>query len=310
MIVRVLGSAAGGGVPQWNCACPNCTRARRGEAPVRTQSSIAISADGTRWAVVNVSGDVARQLAQTPALWPHELRENPFDAVLLTDANVDHVCGLGELRQNPGPLVIVSSGATKQLLEGERAYERFTRAPHRWIERIEEKIVGGLEIEMIDVPGLLPGYAGRTATPGAVVAYVVRDPAAKTQATIAPVFSELDQRLFDAVSRSDLVLLDGTFYSDDELRAFGLKAKSARELGHAPVGGPGGSLERIAGLRNRRVFVHVNNTNPMLDRFSDAYAAVLASGCEVAVDGWQAEVALRTALQYGDNGGEPGALCL
>jgi pyrroloquinoline quinone biosynthesis protein B len=265
-------------------------RARRGEAPMRTQSSIALSPDGTTWILVNASVDLPRQLAQATALWPHGLRENPFAAVLLTDANVDHTAGLGELRQNPGPLVIVSSRSTKELLASERAYERFTRAPHLWTDNPAEVGIDSLEIEMIDVPGLLPGYAGRKPAQGAVVAYIMRDPQTNVQVTIAPIFSDIDDRLYAAIAASDLAFLDGTFYSNDELRQFGAMAKDARSLGHAPIGGPDGTLARIGKLANRRVFVHVNNTNPMLDSRSAAHAAVTAAACEMAEDGWQAEL--------------------
>jgi pyrroloquinoline quinone biosynthesis protein B len=307
VIVRVLGSAAGGGVPQWNCGCLNCMRARRGEIPTRSQSSIAISPDGARWMLVNASVDLPRQLAQTPALWPHALRENPFSAVLLTDANVDHTAGLGELRQNPGALVLLSSPVTKELLQPQLPYERFARAPHRWISpepnsgdvapQLDDAIARVLEIEMIDVPGLLPGYAGRKASAGAVVAYVMRDRASNAQVTVAPVFSEIDDRLYGAIAQSDLALLDGSFYSNDELRAYGLQSKDARGLGHAPVGGIDGTLARIAALRNRRVFVHVNNSNPMLDPASEPYAAVTQTGCEVAGDGWQTELAESSTIR-------------
>ncbi len=287
MIVRVLGSAAGGGVPQWNCACANCNRARIGESPARTQSSVAVSRDGVTWILVNASVDISRQLAQTPSLWPLALRENPFAAVLLTDANVDHTAGLGELRQNPDPLVILSSRATKQLLVTQLAYERFDRAPHHWIDDQRAIEIDSLDIEIIDVPGLLPGYAGRTPARGAVVAYVIRDRATGAQVTIAPVFSDLDERLHAAIADSDLALLDGTFYSDRELHESGVMAKDARWLGHAPVGGSDGTLARIGTLATHCVFVHLNNTNPMLDPLSEAYATVTSAGCKIAEDGWQ-----------------------
>ena len=184
-------------------------------------------------------------------------------------------------------MLIVSSAVTKRLLEDERFCKRLQRPGHQWLDRIDGLIAGGLAIEMIDVPGLLPGYAGRAASAGAVVAYIIREPASGLQATIAPVFLGIDERLLDAVTRSDLALLDGTFYSNDELHAFGSKAKNAGGLGHAPVGGPNGTLQHIAGLENCRVFVHINNTNPMLDRSSHAHDAVVGAGCVIAFDGWE-----------------------
>jgi pyrroloquinoline quinone biosynthesis protein B len=310
VIVRVLGSAAGGGVPQWNCGCNNCAAARRGEAPIRTQSSIAFSPDGRTWLLINASADLPQQLARTTALWPRAIRENPFCAVLLTDANVDHTAGLGELRQNPGPLVIVSSKTTRELLEGERAFERFARSPHRWVtpeegsdavaEMIDASLAQHLHIEMIDVPGLLPGYAGRKVARGAVVAYVIRERASGAQVTIAPVFMDFNDRLYDCVAASDVALLDGTFFTDGELQDRGLPAKRARALGHAPIGGADGTLVRVAALRNRRVFVHVNNTNPILDPHSDERKSLADAGCEVSHDGWHWETSFTQERDRGD----------
>jgi pyrroloquinoline quinone biosynthesis protein B len=252
---------------------------------MRTQSSIAVSADGAAWLLFNVSVDLPRQLAQAPELWPKTLRENPFVAVLLTDANVDHTAGLGELRQDPGPLVIISSRMTKDLLAGERTYERFGRSPHLWTTDTGKCPIESFEIEMLDVPGLLPGYAGRKPAPGAVVAYIVRERRTRAQITLAPIFSEIDERLRAAIAASDIAFLDGTFYSNDELLDCGLLPKDARSLGHAPVGGSDGTLAQVAALPGRRVFVHLNNSNPMLDPASDAYEAVTSAGCEIADDG-------------------------
>jgi len=294
MIVRVLGSAAGGGVPQWNCGCANCERARRGEAPARTQSSFAVGGGG-EWMLVNASVDLPRQLASVPELWPGAPRATPFRAILLTDANVDHTAGLGELRQAPDAFAVVSSAATKSLLASERAYERFDRAPHRWIEadlegsdvasEIGASIAEHFEVRAYDVPGLLPGYAGRAPEPGAVVAYVVRDRANGRSVLFAPVFNAIDDRLAALIEGVDLALLDGTFYTEDELRAAGLPPKPASAMGHLPVSGESGTLARVAGIDATCVFVHLNNSNPLLDPSSDARAAVERAGCRIASDG-------------------------
>lgn len=291
MIVRVLGSAAGGGFPQWNCGCENCARARRGELEPRTQSCIAIGSGGV-WLLVNASVDLPHQLARVPALWPNALRATPFRAILLTDANVDHTAGLGELRQGPDPFCVVSSPVCKSLLAGERAYERFDRAPHRWLAAepdgsdcaaaIDPRVAERFEIAAYDVPGLLPGYAGRGSARGAVVAYVVRERATGASVLAAPVFAAIDATLAELIARCGIALLDGTFWSDDELSARGLMAKSSRALGHLPVGGAGGTLERVAALSSRRIFVHVNNTNPLLDGGSPERAALERAGCSVA----------------------------
>jgi pyrroloquinoline quinone biosynthesis protein B len=293
MNVRILGSAAGGGVPQWNCGCGNCDRARRGELPHRMQSSVAIG-EGGDWMLVNAAVDLPRQLAAAPELWPKALRATPFRAILLTDANVDHTAGLGELRQGPDAFVIVSSAATKSLLASERAYERFDRDPHRWIAvepdgtdiaaQIGPAIAQRFEVCAYDVPGLLPGYAGRTTWRGAVLAYRVRDRAGGRSVVVAPVYSAIDDSLARLIENADLALLDGTFFTEDELQSLGLPAKPASAMGHLPVGGAGGTLERIAAMGERCVLVHVNNTNPILDPVSDAFAAVAAAGVRVAMD--------------------------
>jgi pyrroloquinoline quinone biosynthesis protein B len=293
MIVRVLGSAAGGGVPQWNCGCANCTRARIGDAPTRTQSAFAFG-DGDVWVLVNASVDLPRQLAAAREMWPNTARATPFRAVLLTDANVDHCAGLGELRQNPGALCVASSQATKSLLASERANARFDEAPHRWIAvpedgsdfapLLDDAIGERFEIRAFDVPGFLPGYAGRQTWHGAVLAYAVRERSSGASALFAPVFGDVDDVLQAQVEAADVALLDGTFFADDELNAFGA-TKGTRSLGHLPVGGAGGTLERLAHTKGRRVFVHVNNTNPILDPASPESAEVRLAGFTVAADG-------------------------
>jgi len=270
-------------------------RARNGEAPMRTQSSIAVSADERTWLLVNVSVDLARQFAATPELWPAAARATPFAAVLLTDANVDHTAGLAEMRQDPDAFVVVSTPVVKSLLVSQLAYERFDRPPHRWIacdpsdrdiaRDIGDAVAAQFEILIIDVPGLLPGYAGRGTARGAVVAYVLRERATGASVLIAPVFSDFDEILMKEARTSDVVLLDGSFYSDDEMPRDGLMRKTARSLGHAPIGGVDGTLARVSDLANRRVFVHLNNSNPVLDPASAAAQNVAAAGCEIAYDG-------------------------
>jgi pyrroloquinoline quinone biosynthesis protein B len=265
-----------------------------GDAPVRTQSSIAVG-EGADWMLVNAAVDLPHQLAAAPELWPKALRATPFRAILLTDANVDHTAGLGELRQGPDAFVIVSSAATKSLLASERAYERFDRPPHRWIAaepdgsdiaaQIGPSIAARYEIAVHDVPGLLPGYAGRTTWRGAVVAYSIRDRDTAATALFAPVFANIDAALESLIESADLALLDGTFYREDELQSLGLPAKAASAMGHLPIGGAGGTLQRVASVGERCVLTHINNTNPILDPASDAFATVTRAGVRIAADG-------------------------
>jgi pyrroloquinoline quinone biosynthesis protein B len=299
LIVRVLGSAAGGGVPQWNCACANCAAARAGARPVRSQSSIALSADGDRWYLVNVSPDVAGQIESFAPLQPRAQRGTPIVGALFTDANVDHLGGLAVLRQaGAHRFVMRSSAFVREIAVEQAAFAPFARTPHRWLELeldtpigpaagLGDPIGGALEVTTIAVPGLGPGYAGRREGRGAVVAYEVRDARSRARVVFAPVFSTIDGALRRAIERADVAFLDGSFFDDDEMPMLGLGEKRARSLGHQPVGGEDGTLASIAGLSNRRIFTHLNNSNPMLDPDSPAALAVAESGCELAYDGME-----------------------
>jgi pyrroloquinoline quinone biosynthesis protein B len=288
LIVRVLGSAAGGGVPQWNCGCVHCAAARRGLAPRRSQSSFAVSAEGETWWLINVSPDVAAQIEDFAPLQPRELRGSPIAGMLLTDANVDHIGGLAVLRQtHPAGFQLFSSGVVRRIATLQAAFSPFAEPPHRWQAVTEPFELGGgaLRVTPFPVPGLTPGYAGRERTPGAVLAYKIEAPAAGASVLFAPVFAAIDETLAAALAGVDVAFLDGSFWSDDELRAEGLDDKPARSLGHLPVGGAEGSLATIAPLRNRRIYAHLNNSNPLLDPTSLAADTLRADGAELAFDG-------------------------
>ncbi|MGA9946127.1 MAG: MBL fold metallo-hydrolase [Candidatus Cybelea sp.] len=298
MIVRVLGSAAGGGVPQWNCACTNCQAARLGRAPRRTQSSLAVSADGSRWLLLNCSPDVATQIEAFAPLYPSHPRGTPIAAMLFTDANVDHIGGLAVLRQGGAVGFLVrSSAVVRDVAIAQPAFAPFTRPPHRWLEvpldspcvaADGDDIVGNvLRVRALAVPGTTPGYDGRRIARGAVVAYEVADRGSERGLLFAPVFSALDDPLRDAVGRAAVAFLDGSFYDDDELIDASLLPKRARDLGHQPVGGSDGTLAQLRGTGARAVFTHLNNSNPMLDPNSRAHASVREFGGEIAYDGME-----------------------
>ena len=299
MILRVLGSAAGGGVPQWNCACANCSAARAGAAPARTQSSIALSADGVAWYLINASPDVAAQIEAFEPLQPLVGRDTPIAGMLLTDANVDHAGGLAVVRQQGDHAFVVrSSEPVRALLCAQPAFAPFARPPHRWEDLAldgepcppvseDEPFGSALVVSAVAVPGLMPGYAGRAATRGAVVAYACEDRRSGGRVLFAPVFAAVDEVLRSAIERADVAFLDGSFYSDDEMAEQGLGNKRARDLGHCPVGGGEGSLAALAGIETRCIFTHVNNTNPMLDPDSPAALAVAHAGAELAYDGME-----------------------
>jgi pyrroloquinoline quinone biosynthesis protein B len=287
MIVRVLGSAAGGGVPQWNCACARCTAAREGRAPRRTQSSIAVSADGERWLLVNCSPDIAQQIEEFAPLQPRGTRGTPIAGMLFTDANVDHLGGLAVLRQaGDHKFLIRSSRVVREIAARQAAFAPFTVAPHQWLSVPIDgalEVVADLRVRTFAVPGLTPGYDGRRDVAGAVVAYEFE--AGTKRVLFAPVFSGIDGTLLEAIERSDLCFLDGSFYYDDELERYDLGDKRARALGHLHLSGEDGTLARIAGVKSRVIFTHINNSNPILDPASPEFAAVQSAGAEVAYDG-------------------------
>jgi len=292
MIVRVLGSAAGGGVPQWNCGCSNCDAARAGLAPRRSQSSFAISADGNHWWLVNVSPDIAQQIEAFPPLQPRRTRHTPIAGMLVTDANVDHLGGLAVVRQDgEHRFTLYSSPLVRELAASQPAYAPFLDAPHAWHAipsggtfALDER----LDVRVIPVAGGTPGFDGRRALPDAVVAYSVRDRETGGAALFAPVFAALDAPLRDAVADAKLAFLDGSFWSDDELSHVGMP-KPAQYLGHLPVGGEAGSLATLGKFPDRvRVgYVHVNNTNPILDPDSVAADALRMTGAVVVGDGME-----------------------
>jgi pyrroloquinoline quinone biosynthesis protein B len=298
VIVRVLGSAAGGGVPQWNCACANCEAARAGRSPRRSQSSLAVSSDGRNWLLLNCSPDIGTQIEEFAPLHPTPGRRTPISGMLLTDANVDHLGGLATLRQHgPTGFLLRSSAIVRSIAVAQPAFAPFAAAPHRWLEVPldalcvadgDGDLVGNhLTVRTLTVAGTTPGYAGRRAVRGAVVAYEIGQRGSDVRLLFAPVFAAIDDVLANAIASSDFAFLDGSFFSDDELIAAELLPKRARDLGHQPVGGTDGTLAQLSGTRARIVFTHLNNSNPMLDPESAAYARVREFGAEIAFDGME-----------------------
>ena len=291
MIVRVLGSAAGGGVPQWNCGCPHCASARAGRIPRRTQSSFAVSSDGEAWWLINVSPDIAQQIEAFEPLQPRALRGSPIAGILLTDANVDHMGGLAVLRQSGARgFTIWSSAVVRSLALEQVAFAPFAMPPHRWetfLDGQSHALDDRLSVSAIAVAGTTPGYAGRMEAPGAVVAIAVADRETGGRLLAAPVFAAVDPVLRNALASADVAFIDGSFYADDELADFGVDGKAARRLGHLPAGGADGSLALLASeARGTRViYAHLNNTNPLVDPASAAYTEAETHGFAVAEDG-------------------------
>ena len=271
--IRILGSAAGGGLPQWNCLCANCAAARNGEIAPQTQSSVAVSADNQRWFLVNASPDLPRQIESTPALQPQpgSLRNSPIAGVLLTNADLDHTLGLLLLRQQQTPVLVYASDATRSALD--------------WLELLLHPFGGSnWRTASGDFNSLSNGLAFRAIELHKSNAFQLRDEVSGRAALIAPVVGELTAELRDAVNTSDVIVFDGTFWNDDELRAVRRGARSAREMNHLPISDSSLALLRHSPAR-RKIYMHINNTNPILMSGSRERALVQQAGIEIACDG-------------------------
>jgi pyrroloquinoline quinone biosynthesis protein B len=299
MRARVLGSAAGGGLPQWNCACTNCALARAGDARVspRTQDSIAIgTGECERWLLVNASPDVLRQIERFDALWPRTRRGTPIAALALTNGDLDHVLGLFSLRESQ-PLRVLATGRVRAgLVEHNVLMRTLGRTPDQlaWtaLELGREVALDdlGLGVTALAAPGKLPVHLMGLSEPSQEdnVALRIRNLAgARRTIVVATSIGALDG--IDAlVDGADAIFFDGTFWSGDELITQGLGQARAQDMAHVPVGGPKGSLVRLAGARAAcRVYTHINNTNPMLRDGSPERASVEQAGWEVAFDGME-----------------------
>ena len=289
----VLGSAAGGGLPQWNCGCANCERARRGELAARTQSSIAASADGEHWAIVNASPDIRLQLAATPALHPRGLRDSPVVSVLVTNGDIDHVAGLLSLRERQ-PFALHATAETAEVLKANPMLRALDAKLVTWREVAPGaafELAPGLEAELFPVPGKVPLYMeeGEVRTDlesGQTVG--VRLSAGGDAAYYIPGCARMTPGLAGRLERAGLVLFDGTLWDDEEMIRTGTGTKTGRRMGHMPVGGEDGSLDVFAALGvARKVYVHINNTNPILDPASHERRAVEEAGWTVAEDGME-----------------------
>jgi pyrroloquinoline quinone biosynthesis protein B len=289
----VLGSAAGGGVPQWNCRCPVCTLAWAGDPRVspRTQSSLAICVDGERWLVVNASPDIRQQIAATPQLQPKALRHSPIAAVLLTNGDVDHVAGLLSLREGQ-PFTLYATADIQHSLKDNRVFdvlsaERVSRTEIRPGERFEP--VPGLQATLFPVPGKVPLWLeGEEVAIGeeAETTVGVLFEADGKRLAYVPGCAHVSGSLRERLDGVDLLLFDGTVLEDDDLIRAGVGSKTGHRMGHVPMRGGTGSLNMLSDLRiDRRVYVHINNTNPVLVDGSEARREVEAAGWTVAHDG-------------------------
>jgi pyrroloquinoline quinone biosynthesis protein B len=294
MHVRVLGSCAGGGLPQWNCGGPNSVRARSGDpaVPAQTQPSIAVSADGERWSILNASPDIREQLARFPGLHPRPgTRDVPLDTVVLTSAELDHVMGLLVLRESLSYRVLSTHWVREAILEQNAAWRLLERA---WGSAPLDTEVpldrdGALEARFFPVAPKIPPYLREIARPHAETTVGLRVVERRSGARLAfvPGLKSLDSATLAELSAADVRFVDGTFFTEDELRELRPGAPGAIAMGHLPITGPESSLATLAELPGRTFYIHMNNTNPILDRDSAQAARVAAVGVGIAFDGME-----------------------
>jgi pyrroloquinoline quinone biosynthesis protein B len=297
MRTRVLGSSAGGGLPQWNCGCLNCTRARAGDPsiPTRTQPSLAVSADGVRWSLINASPDVRDQLARFPALHPRPgTRDLPLDTIVLTNADLDHVLGLLVLRESL-PYRIVSTAWVRDALLKNNAVFRILE-PAWGLVKLDEPLYldreSALEVRLFPVPGKVPTHLAHFASnaPEATVGVRVTDTRTCRRIVYIPGMRAMDGGIMAELEAAACAFVDGTFFTATELAASRPGAPDAPSMGHAPISGEGGSLVRLASLSGRRIYTHLNNTNPLVNIASPERRWVEAARVEVAHDGLEVEI--------------------
>ena len=309
MQVKILGSAAGGGFPQWNCACPNCRSLRAGTfaGKSRTQTQLAISSDAKRWFLLGASPDLRAQIEATPELHPHAsdrvTRHSPIAGAVLLNADIDHVLGLLLLRELQPLNAYASLSVRRILTEDNSMFAMLERVPDqvKWNEiELDEPFPlfpptgedSGLRCRALSLGRHYPAYAStrrQTDLMGteASLGLIVESPSGKRLAYV-PAVPQIDDALLKEADSADVLLLDGTFWSDDELIRRQGSGQTSREMGHVPVSSSEGSLEKLAHLRRpRKIYVHINNTNPMLDEASAEYRQVREAGWEIAEDGWQ-----------------------
>ena len=295
--VRVLGAAAGGGFPQWNCSCPQCRAVRDGSRPCRsrTQSSVAVSADYRRWFLLNASPDIRTQIESFPALHPREVRDSPLQAVLLTDAELDHTLGLLLLREAGRLEVHATATVHETLRTGTSLLQTLGAYAHvEWqtvATGIEVSLAEGLSYRAFDVPTDKRARFGTGEGGEGVVGYRITDGRTGRALVYLPGAQELTASVRAHLEGCTCLLFDGTCWQDDELIRLGIANKTSRDMGHLPIGGPDGSLEQLASLPiERKIYTHINNTNPILLEDSPERRTVEERGMEVAADGLELEI--------------------
>jgi pyrroloquinoline quinone biosynthesis protein B len=304
MYIRVLGSAAGGGFPQWNCNCRNCDGVRKGtlRARPRTQSSIAVCAErGGDWTLFNASPDLLTQFRAFPELQPaRAVRDTAVRAIVLIDAQIDHTTGLLMLREGARLAVHCTREVREDLTRGHpilNVLEHFCGVDWHPIApdpgaSFEVAGAQGLSFTAVALKSKPPPYSPHRnePRPGDNIGVRIVDQRSRRVLFYAPGLGEIEPHLRPFLAEADCLMLDGTFWTDDELIRLGISKKRARDMGHLPQSGPGGMLEALQSLGARKILIHINNTNPILDEDSAEREALTAAGIEVAYDQMEIEL--------------------
>ncbi|WP_416040280.1 pyrroloquinoline quinone biosynthesis protein PqqB [Acinetobacter lactucae] len=303
MYIYVLGSAAGGGFPQWNCNCPNCHGVRTGtiQAKARTQSSIAISENGTDWVLLNASPDIRQQLFEFKAAQPaRKLRDTGITSVILMDSQLDHTTGLLTLREGCPMNVWCTEMVHQDLTSGFPVFNMLKHwnggLQYHEINPTQAFKVDGfenLEFLPLIIKSAAPPYSPHRHDPhdGDNIALIIKDHKTQKQLFYAPGLGKIDDQIMQIMQSSDCVMIDGTLWTDDEMQQTGVGTKTGREMGHLYISGEGGSLSYLNQLSTpKKVLIHINNTNPILNENSSQFAELKANGVEVAYDGMQIEL--------------------
>jgi pyrroloquinoline quinone biosynthesis protein B len=309
MLIKILGSAAGGGFPQWNCSCPNCRGLRAGtfRGKARTQTQVAVSQDGKSWFLLGASPDLRAQIEATPELHPRDgVRQSPVSGAVLLNGDIDHVLGLLLLRELQ-PLQIYSTASVRRILRDDNSMFAMLQRVHnqaQWTDFVPREQFslkhtdGGDSAVLCRALSLgdhYPAYVTQNRQSELVAGEsslgLMVESSSGAKLAYMPAVPQVDDALLKEIASADVVLFDGTFWSDDELRPIQGSGQTARQMGHIPISGKEGSLRKLAGLsRPRKIYVHINNTNPVLDEASPQHRQVRDAGWEIAEDGWQFEL--------------------
>ena len=288
----VLGAAAGGGLPQWNCGCQNCMDARSGRIASASQSSLAVTLNGSDWAVLNASPDIRAQMQRCPQMHPRALRDTPLASVLVTNGDIDHIAGLLSLREQT-PFSLFGTSEILEVLAENRVFDAVSAA------KVERKtltigadfdLLSGLQARIFPVPGKVPLFmedetvktdlvgentVGVRLSDGEAVAYYI------------PGCADVTPDLLAILQDADQIFFDGTLWDDDEMIRSGTGVKTGKRMGHISISGGEGSMAKLEGLSANKTFIHINNTNPVWQPNSPERAFVDAAGWTIAADGME-----------------------